>query len=141
MPLEQRHRPSVPSSLGGNRTGDWKSFDFYPSKRHSTPASEKPKRTTTIKLMNSTAANRVLKNKRRVQEDDDDEVIRSKSIQKQKVVKSQLKDINLNLFDERPSLSQPPRKHHLNKSPGMNLQIARRYLKVMVKVRKHRNTI
>lgn len=141
MSLEQRHRPSVPSSLGGSRTGDWKSLDYYPSKRHSSPAPEKPKRTTTMKLMNSTAANRVLKSKRRVQDDDDeDEVIRSKSTQKQKV-KPQLKEINLNLFDERPSLSQPPRKHHLNKSPGMNLQIARKYLKAMVKVRKHRNTI
>ncbi|CAG8628519.1 11344_t:CDS:2 [Rhizophagus irregularis] len=117
LSLDQRHRPSVPSSLGGSRTGDWKSLDYYPSKRHSSPAPEKPKRTTTMKLMNSTAANRVLK------------------------IKPQLKEINLNLFDERPSLSQPPRKHHLNKSPGMNLQIARRYLKAMVKVRKHRNTI
>ncbi|CAB4386909.1 unnamed protein product [Rhizophagus irregularis] len=142
LSLDQRHRPSVTSSLGGSRTGDWKSLDYYPSKRHSSPAPEKPKRTTTMKLMNSTAANRVLKSKRRVQDhdDDEDEVIRSKSTQKQKV-KPQLKEINLNLFDERPSLSQPPRKHHLNKSPGMNLQIARRYLKAMVKVRKHRNTI
>jgi hypothetical protein len=143
--LEQRHRPSIPSYLGENRPSDLKSsdLDFYPSKRHSTPASEKPKRTTTMKLMNSTAANRVLKNKRRVQ-DDDDEVIRSKSKQKQKQakqVKPQLKEINLNLYDERPLLSQPPRTHHLNKSPGMNLQIARKCLKVMVKVRKHRNTI
>ncbi|CAB5368138.1 unnamed protein product [Rhizophagus irregularis] len=43
LSLEQRHRPSVPSSLGGSRTGDWKSLDYYPSKRHSSPAPEKPK--------------------------------------------------------------------------------------------------
>ena len=65
--MEKRHRPTISSSLRGNRTGDWKSLDFYPSKRHSTPASEKPKRTATMKLMNSTAANRVIKNKRKVQ--------------------------------------------------------------------------
>ncbi|CAB4417038.1 unnamed protein product [Rhizophagus irregularis] len=114
LSLEQRHRPSVPSSLGGSRTGDWKSLDYYPSKRHSSPAPEKPKTHDNNEI---------------------NEFNRCKSF------KPQLKEINLNLFDERPSLSQPPRKHHLNKSPGMNLQIARKYLKAMVKVRKHRNTI
>ncbi|GBB94160.1 hypothetical protein RclHR1_02300001 [Rhizophagus clarus] len=143
LPLEQRHKSLIPSSLGGNRPSNWKSTNFYPSKRYSTPASDKPKRTTTMKLMNSTAANRTLKNKRRVQEsDDEDDVVRSKSKQKsRKQTRPQLKEINLNLFDERPLLSQRPRTYHLSKSPEMNLQIARRYLKAMVKVRKHRNTI
>uniref|UniRef100_A0A1D1YMM4 Putative helicase C550.03c n=1 Tax=Anthurium amnicola TaxID=1678845 RepID=A0A1D1YMM4_9ARAE len=142
LPLEQRYRTSVPSSLDDNHSIYSKSMDFYPSKRYTTSASEKPKRTTTMKLINSTAANRALKNKKRRQYDDDDDDVEEIKSSKQNHIKSQsLSEKNLNLFDERPLLSQPPRTLHLNQSPEINLQAARRYLKVMIKVRKHRNTI
>jgi len=59
--LELRHRPSIPSSLGQNRSSDQNSIGLYPSKRHSTPAFEKQKRTTTMNLIISTAVNRALK--------------------------------------------------------------------------------
>ena len=142
--MEQRYRPSIPSPLGQDRSKgskDWKSsIDFRINKRHSTLSSEKPKRTTSMKLINSTAANRAMLRAKTKKQNDDEIKYQQKSIPNQKP-KSESKDLNLNLSDNRPLLSQPPRTVHLNKTPAAALQVARRYLKIMVKVKNHRNTI
>ncbi len=93
-----------------------------------------------MKLINSTAANRAMLRAKTKKQNDDEIKYQQKSIPNQKP-KSESKDLNLNLSDNRPLLSQPPRTVHLNKTPAAALQVARRYLKIMVKVKNHRNTI
>src|SRR5437764_1374070 len=50
-------------------------------------------------------------------------------------------DKNIRLDCERPTFHQQPRKSHKNLSPAVTLQVSRRYLKLMVRIKRHRNTI
>ncbi|CAG8509839.1 3913_t:CDS:2 [Funneliformis caledonium] len=141
LPKEQKSRPLISSSLGQNRSKDWKSMNICPSKRYSTLATESAKRTTSMKLINSTTANRMMRRvKAKKQQNDIEMKHHQKSTPKPKS-KPELQDKNLNLSHDRPLLSQRPRTVHLNKSPAVTLQNARKVLKVMMKIRKHRNTI
>ncbi|CAG8754994.1 11524_t:CDS:2, partial [Racocetra persica] len=139
---ENCYRPRVPSALNPNRQSERQSVTGFPSKRHYHSASTKPKRSMSIKLINSTAANRVIikqkskfssftinRNENRTDETmDNSECIAIKNFTIDEI-NDKINDKNVKLYEERPTIHQPKRRLNNNKSPSTSLLLARKYLK------------
>ncbi|CAG8487054.1 2234_t:CDS:2 [Diversispora eburnea] len=113
---------------------DWKKI-VCPSKRYSTPIASsipsyliKSKRNMSVKLIISTAANRIMIHQKS----------RTAAISQ---LSHSIYDKNLKLVEDRPTIYQQRRRLHKKQSPSMTLQVARRCLKIMLKIKNHRNTI
>ncbi|CAG8498066.1 9933_t:CDS:2 [Dentiscutata heterogama] len=148
---EDYYRPRIPSALNPNRNLERKNVNEIPSKRHSHLASTKQKRSMSVKLINSTAANRVIiKQKTKFpslsinqKSNQSDELMENPeciAIKRSSSV-NEINDKNVKLYEERPTINQPKRRLHSNKPPSVSLSLARRYLKIMLKITNHKNTI
>ncbi|CAH1764126.1 10460_t:CDS:2 [Entrophospora sp. SA101] len=157
LDLKNRYRPAISSSLNPNRkpsppnnknnTGDDDLAKNYPSKRYSTLANSRPKpiyrffnqksnilekaSTDPDEYHNYTSSRRSSKNRNH-----QDDV----SITGNKIINVG-DDKNIRLDRERPTFRQQPRTSHTNITPAVTLQVSRKCLKIMVRIRRHRNTI
>ncbi|CAG8542708.1 16157_t:CDS:2 [Acaulospora morrowiae] len=161
---DTRYRPTIPSSLGPNRPNDREKLaSTCPSQRFSTSAFSRPKRSLSIKLIDSTAANRVTiyqrsrvaavsklshsiyDNKSKVVIDappvEDECALMKKSKFNRNHKETVIKDNNMKLDENRPMVYQQRRRIQNKKSPSMTLHTARRYLKIMLNAKSHRYTI
>ncbi|CAG8719673.1 3870_t:CDS:2 [Gigaspora margarita] len=146
---EDCYRPRIPSTLNPNRNLERKNINEFPSKRHCHSASTKQKRSMSVKLINSTAANRVIiKQKTKFPSlpiNQNDELMENPeciAIKRSSSFNEKINDKNVKLYEERPTINQPKRRLHNNKPPSVSLLLARRYLKIMLKIKNnHRNTI
>ncbi|CAG8663521.1 19082_t:CDS:2 [Dentiscutata erythropus] len=148
---EDCYRPRISSALNPNRNLERKDVNEFPSKRHSHLASTKQKRSMSVKLINSTAANRVIiKQKTKFPSLS----INQKSNQSNELMENpeyiaikrsssvdEIKDKNAKLYEERPTINQPKRRLHSNKPPSVSLSLARRYLKIMLKITNHKKNL
>ncbi|RHZ50630.1 hypothetical protein Glove_494g12 [Diversispora epigaea] len=170
---KQQHCPSISSSLSPNRTKDWKKI-VCPSKRYSTPVTSsipsyliKSKRNMSVKLLISTAANRIMiyqksrtaavsqlshniygdnNNNNNYNNNTSLIIDEPTSIKKSNFLDDDeyetiVKDNNLKLVEDRPTIYQQRRRLHKKQSPSTTLQVARGCLKMMLKIKNHRNTI
>ncbi|CAG8739543.1 3364_t:CDS:2, partial [Cetraspora pellucida] len=135
------YRPQIPSALNPNRQSERKNVNSFPSKRHYCSASTKQKRSMSVKLINSTAANRVIikqkskfpsltinRTENRTNEImDSSECIAIKNFPSIVSI-DEVNDKNVKLYEDRPTIHQPKRRLNNNKSPSASLLLARRYL-------------
>lgn len=161
---DSRYRPTIPSSLGPNQPSDQEKIaGVCPSQRFSTSAFARTKRSMSVNFINSTAANRITiyqksrvaavsqlshriyDNKPKVVIDTPPTEDECTSTKKSNFIcddkETAVKDNNMKLSENRPMVYQQRRRLHNKKSPSMTLELARRYLKIMLKVKMHRNTI
>jgi hypothetical protein len=154
---ELRHKPFIPSQLGPNRSDDWLStIDYLPSERYVNDNSKnKSKKQNTKfnlsnKMISSTAAYRagdqlygwinteseeyLLKKI----ENDDTEELSIISFGGDLFFDSSLpiRDSNLRIDEDRPKLEKYNRITNKDKSPSETLEDARKYLTVLLTVKK-----
>lgn len=166
LDLKSRYRPAISSSLNPNKKpspsnnennmGDDDHVKNYPSKRYSTLANSKPKRTQTMKFISSSAIYRFFNQKSNIHEKaDPDGYHHYTSSRRSSKNKNHHDDVsitgnkiinvgddkNMRLDCERPTFRQQPRTSHTNITPAVTLQVSRKCLKIMVRIRRHRNTI
>ncbi|CAG8465431.1 5365_t:CDS:2 [Scutellospora calospora] len=120
------YRPRVPSALNPNRNSERKNINMFPSKRHSHLASTKQKRSMSVKLINSTAANRVMiKQKSKYYSlsiNQTNEIIETPeyiAIKNSSAINNEIKDKNVKLYEDRPTIHQQERRLHNNKPPSI----------------------